>query len=63
MLRNSQNQVQLLVSGFVHFTRRLASTKKTASKPANVKPKKLGTSELPVEDSINPNYLARMLGQ
>lgn len=63
MLRNSQNQVQLLVCSFVHFTRRLASTKKTVSKPGNVKLKKFGSSELPVEDSINPNYLARMLGQ
>lgn len=63
MLRNSQNQAQLLVRSFVRFTRRLASTKKTVSKQENVKSKKFGNLELPMEDSINPNYLARMLGQ
>lgn len=63
MLRNSQNQAQLLLRSYVQFTRRLASTKKPVSKLVNAKLKKLGNSELPAEESINPNFLTRTLGQ
>ncbi|KAH8419006.1 hypothetical protein KR222_000485 [Zaprionus bogoriensis] len=62
MLRTSQNQAKLLVRSFELLTRRFASTKKTASKPLSPKPKKLGNSELPAEESINPHFLTRMLG-
>ncbi|KAL7744316.1 hypothetical protein ACLKA6_001709 [Drosophila palustris] len=60
MLRNSKNQAQR----FVQFTRSLASTKNSKNKPDydNVKPKKPTGFELPTEESLNPNYLARTLG-
>lgn len=61
MLRNSQNQ--LFMRSLLQFTRRLASTKKPVSKVVNKKLKKLENSELPAEESINSNFLTRMLGQ
>lgn len=58
MLRNSKYQAQRLAN----FTRSLALTKKPNSKQENVKPTKATGLELPIEESLNPNYLARTLG-
>ncbi|EDV92937.1 transcription termination factor 5, mitochondrial [Drosophila grimshawi] len=61
LLRNSQNQVQLLVRSCFHVTRSLTTLKKTAVKEPKSKP--ANSSELPTtDDSLNPNYLARTLG-
>ncbi|XP_034112334.1 transcription termination factor 5, mitochondrial [Drosophila albomicans] len=59
MLRNSKNQAQRLVQ----FTRSCAAVKQPNNKkPENAQPAKSKGLELPVEESLNPSYLARTLG-
>ncbi|XP_030563815.1 transcription termination factor 5, mitochondrial [Drosophila novamexicana] len=62
MLRGSQTQALLLARSFNYITRGLTTVKKTASKEGRVKSKNGSGFEVPVEESLNPNYLARTLG-
>ncbi|EDW68427.1 transcription termination factor 5, mitochondrial [Drosophila virilis] len=62
MLRGSQNQALLLVRSLNYITRGLTTVKKTASKEEKAKSKNGNGLEVPVEESLNPNYLARTLG-
>ncbi|EDV48637.1 transcription termination factor 5, mitochondrial [Drosophila erecta] len=64
MLRNGQNQAQLLVRSLGQLARGMASSKRVTSKKENLKSKlpKPSTVEMPVEEPLNASYLSKTLG-
>ncbi|KAI8045147.1 transcription termination factor 5, mitochondrial [Drosophila gunungcola] len=64
MLRNGQNQAQLLARSLGQLTRGMASSKRTASKQEKQNPKlsKPSTVEMPLEEPLNASYLSKTLG-
>ncbi|EDX12480.1 GD20194 [Drosophila simulans] len=64
MLRNGQNQAQLLARSLGQLARGMASSKRVSSKKQDLKPKlpKPPTVETPMEEPLNANYLSKTLG-
>ncbi|KAH8383125.1 hypothetical protein KR009_006941 [Drosophila setifemur] len=63
MLRNGQNQAQLLARSLGQLVRGMASSKKAPSKEKpKLKLPKPSTVEMPLEESLNASYLAKTLG-
>ncbi|KAH8294964.1 hypothetical protein KR018_004839 [Drosophila ironensis] len=63
MLRNGQNQAQLLARSLGQLARGMATTKKVAGKEkTKAKLPKAMPVEMPLEEPLNANFLARTLG-
>jgi len=65
MLRNGQNQAQLLARSLGQLARGMASSKRVSSKKEDLKPKlpKPPTVEIPMEEPLNASYLSKTLGK